>query len=68
MIRLRGSVTDLDWVFELRFSDQGNKRRYQRDEDRLFKEAVSALKTADQLYPDSSSGGELFLSTDFPLV
>lgn len=67
-MRLRGSVTDLDWVFELRFSDQGNKRRYQRDEDRLFKEAVSALKTADELYPDSSSGGEHLFSPDFPVV
>lgn len=35
------------------FKDQGDKTAYRRDEDRLFKQAVSALKTADQLYPDS---------------
>jgi hypothetical protein len=39
-----------------RFKDQGNKRRYQRDEDKLFNQAVNALKTADELYPDNPKG------------
>jgi len=34
------------------FKDQGNKRRYRHDEDKLFNQAVHALKVADQLYPD----------------
>mmetsp|Transcript_55698 Transcript_55698/g.113864 ORF Transcript_55698/g.113864 Transcript_55698/m.113864 type:complete len:276 (+) Transcript_55698:390-1217(+) len=35
------------------FKDQSDKRAYRRDEDKLFNQAVHALKTADQLYPDT---------------
>jgi len=35
------------------FKDQSDKRKYRRDEDKLFSQAVDALKTADKLYPDS---------------
>mmetsp|Transcript_50537 Transcript_50537/g.118953 ORF Transcript_50537/g.118953 Transcript_50537/m.118953 type:complete len:269 (+) Transcript_50537:372-1178(+) len=34
------------------FKDQSNKRRYRKDEDKLFNQAVHALKVADKLYPD----------------
>uniref|UniRef100_A0A7S0DYX9 Uncharacterized protein n=1 Tax=Hanusia phi TaxID=3032 RepID=A0A7S0DYX9_9CRYP len=39
------------------FKDQNNRRKYRRDEDKLFNQAVSALKTADKLYPDTPASG-----------
>lgn len=48
-----------------RFKDQGDKKRYQRDEDKLFKQAVSALKTADELYPDKPRGSKKHSDSDF---
>ncbi len=48
-------------MFFNRFKDQGDKRQYQHDEDKLFNEAVSALKTADELYPDTPGGGKHLL-------
>eukprot|EP00291_Cryptomonas_curvata_P000666 CAMPEP_0172181986 /NCGR_PEP_ID=MMETSP1050-20130122/18139_1 /TAXON_ID=233186 /ORGANISM="Cryptomonas curvata, Strain CCAP979/52" /LENGTH=235 /DNA_ID=CAMNT_0012855363 /DNA_START=191 /DNA_END=894 /DNA_ORIENTATION=- len=51
--RLERELQRMSDSVNVMFKDQKWKRAYRRDEDRLFKEAVTALKTADELYPDS---------------
>eukprot|EP00802_Teleaulax_amphioxeia_P013030 Tamp_13077.p1 GENE.Tamp_13077~~Tamp_13077.p1 ORF type:complete len:256 (-),score=42.36 Tamp_13077:983-1708(-) len=62
--KLEKQLEDMSDSVNQMFADQKNKKQYRRDEDRLFNQAVSALKTADRLYPDSPGGGKVTAAND----
>uniref|UniRef100_A0A6U5VJQ8 Uncharacterized protein n=1 Tax=Guillardia theta TaxID=55529 RepID=A0A6U5VJQ8_GUITH len=55
--RLERQLEDMSNSVNTMFKDQNSRRKYRRDEDKLFNQAVAALKTADKLYPDTPASG-----------
>mmetsp|Transcript_18961 Transcript_18961/g.27905 ORF Transcript_18961/g.27905 Transcript_18961/m.27905 type:complete len:252 (+) Transcript_18961:38-793(+) len=62
--KLEKQLEDMSSSVNTMFSDQKDKKKYRSDEDKLFNQAVSALKTADRLYPDTPGGGKASAAND----